>query len=269
MRSAAWYTKGVTLDEPRSPRDAQRRRLYLAETPLPTSPLPGLDACAAYADRVVGTLWWEARFPDRGLGRVPGFRPGHGARQAFFTTDERAKGRGVENPYARLRVVAPGFFSVVGVPLIAGRDFSEEDGRGSESTGPSLTTSTSRPTDAPSPASSSTPPRSSSAPSAPRRSRRRTESSGYTSPGRQGSGPTAGSTTGGTSGCASARARPWPSCTRRVTAVRSRRRACTRATSAGRRRYGYASAARRVRCASRPRPCGTSARCRRRAPLVS
>jgi putative metallohydrolase (TIGR04338 family) len=88
-RPAAWYTKGVTLDEPRSPRDAQRRRLYLAETPLPTSPLPGLDACAAYADRVVGTLWWEARFPDRGLGRVPGFRPGHGARQAFFTTDER------------------------------------------------------------------------------------------------------------------------------------------------------------------------------------
>jgi len=80
---------GVTIDEPRSPRDAQRRRLYLAETPLPTSPLPGLDACAAYADRVVGTLWWEARFPHRGLGRVPGFRPGHGARQAFFTTDER------------------------------------------------------------------------------------------------------------------------------------------------------------------------------------
>jgi hypothetical protein len=89
VRSAAWYTKGVTLDEPRSPRDAQRRRLYLAETPLPTSPLPGLDACAAYADRVVGTLWWEARFPHRGLARVPGFRPGHGARQAFFTTDER------------------------------------------------------------------------------------------------------------------------------------------------------------------------------------
>jgi putative metallohydrolase (TIGR04338 family) len=79
----------VILDEPRSPRDAQRRRLYLAETPLPTSPLPGLDACSAFADRVVGTLWWEARFPDRGLAKVPRFRPGHGARQAFFSTDER------------------------------------------------------------------------------------------------------------------------------------------------------------------------------------
>jgi putative metallohydrolase (TIGR04338 family) len=79
----------VTLTEPRAPRDAQRRRLYLAETPLPTSPLPGLDACAAFADRVVGTLWWEARFPERGLGRIPRFRPGHGARQAFFSTDDR------------------------------------------------------------------------------------------------------------------------------------------------------------------------------------
>jgi putative metallohydrolase (TIGR04338 family) len=71
------------------PRDAQRRRLYLAETPLPSSPLPGLDACAAYADRVVGTLWWEARFPRFGLAHVPRFRPGHGARQAFFSVDDR------------------------------------------------------------------------------------------------------------------------------------------------------------------------------------
>jgi putative metallohydrolase (TIGR04338 family) len=71
------------------PRDAQRRRVYLAETPLPSSPLPGLDACAAYADRVVGTLWWEARFPRIGLADVPRFRPGHGARQAFFSIDQQ------------------------------------------------------------------------------------------------------------------------------------------------------------------------------------
>ena len=38
----------------RRPRDAQRRRVYLAETPLPSSPLPGLDACARFVDRVVG-----------------------------------------------------------------------------------------------------------------------------------------------------------------------------------------------------------------------
>ena len=66
------------------PRDAQRSRVYLAETPLPSSPLPGLDACARFVDRVVGTLWWQVRFPERHLGAVPRLRPGNGARQAFY-----------------------------------------------------------------------------------------------------------------------------------------------------------------------------------------
>jgi putative metallohydrolase (TIGR04338 family) len=72
----------------RRPRDAQRRRVYLAETPLPSSPLPGLDACARFVDRVVGTLWWHERFPDRDLGHVPRLRPGQGARQAFYREEE-------------------------------------------------------------------------------------------------------------------------------------------------------------------------------------
>src|SRR3954467_1088404 len=53
------------------PRDAQRSRVYLAETPLPSSPLPGLDACARFVDRVVGTLWWQERFPTPDLPGVP------------------------------------------------------------------------------------------------------------------------------------------------------------------------------------------------------
>jgi putative metallohydrolase (TIGR04338 family) len=73
-----------TSTSARLPRDAQRRRVYLAETPLPSSPLPGLDACARFVDRVVGSLWWELRFPDRHLGAVPRLRPGNGARQAFY-----------------------------------------------------------------------------------------------------------------------------------------------------------------------------------------
>jgi putative metallohydrolase (TIGR04338 family) len=72
----------------RSPRDSQRKRLYEAEHPLPSSPLPGLDACAAFAQRVVGTLWWHARFPDHTLDLVPRLRPGHGARQAFYREDD-------------------------------------------------------------------------------------------------------------------------------------------------------------------------------------
>ena len=72
----------------RRPRDAQRRRVYLAETPLPSSPLPGLDACARFVDRVVGTLWWHERFPERDLGHVPRLRPGQGARQAFYREED-------------------------------------------------------------------------------------------------------------------------------------------------------------------------------------
>jgi putative metallohydrolase (TIGR04338 family) len=73
---------------PRRPRDAQRRRVYLAETPLPASPLAGLDACARFVDRVVGTFWWHERFPERDLASVPRLRPGQGARQAFYREDD-------------------------------------------------------------------------------------------------------------------------------------------------------------------------------------
>ena len=53
-----------------------------------SSPLPGLDACGRFAERVIGTLWWQARFPDHTLDRTPRFRPGNGARQAFFREEE-------------------------------------------------------------------------------------------------------------------------------------------------------------------------------------
>src|SRR5438094_3524531 len=69
------------------PRDSQRSRVYRAEMPMPASPLPGLPACAVFAERVVGTLWWTARFPELTLDRIPRLRPGNGARQAFYRED--------------------------------------------------------------------------------------------------------------------------------------------------------------------------------------
>ena len=72
----------------RRPRDAQRSRVYLAETPLPSSPLPGLAACARFVDRVVGTFWWQERFPERDVASVPRLRPGQGARQAFYRDED-------------------------------------------------------------------------------------------------------------------------------------------------------------------------------------
>jgi len=41
---------------------------------------------------------------------------------------------GEDNPRARIRIVAPDFFNVMGVPLLAGRDFTPEDNRGTKDT---------------------------------------------------------------------------------------------------------------------------------------
>ncbi len=49
-----------------------------------------------------------------------------------FTVDGYTPANGEELPRARFRVVAPRFFTVVGVPLIAGRDFTNEDRAGAE-----------------------------------------------------------------------------------------------------------------------------------------
>ena len=54
---------------------------------------------------------------------------GHGV---SFALQGYAPADGEENPRARFRIVAPGFFAVIGVPLLAGRDFTDGDGAGSE-----------------------------------------------------------------------------------------------------------------------------------------
>jgi putative ABC transport system permease protein len=62
--------------------------------------------------------------PWRDAGRFgPGFQ---------FAVEGYTPADGEENPRGRLRSVAPGFFSVLGVPLLAGRDFTDEDKSGAE-----------------------------------------------------------------------------------------------------------------------------------------
>jgi predicted permease len=77
------------------------------------SQIPGVERAA------VGTIvpWREAG----GFG--PGFQ---------FSTEGYAKASGEEDPRARFRTVSPGFFAALGVPIIAGRDFSEADRRDAE-----------------------------------------------------------------------------------------------------------------------------------------
>lgn len=77
------------------------------------SELPGVDRVA------MGT-----NVPWRDAGNQgPGFQ---------FTGEGHVKGNHEEDPLAQLRVVSPGFFASLGVPLIAGRDFNDNDRRGGE-----------------------------------------------------------------------------------------------------------------------------------------
>jgi putative ABC transport system permease protein len=77
------------------------------------SALPGVDRVA------LGTT-----VPWRDAGN---FGPG-----MQFTGEGHVKGTHEEDPMAQLRVVSPGFFSALGVPLIEGRDFNDNDKRGAE-----------------------------------------------------------------------------------------------------------------------------------------
>jgi putative ABC transport system permease protein len=74
--------------------------------------LPGVDG-------VVGGLF----VPWRDTGR---WRP------IQFTVEGYTPADGEDNPYARERSVGPGFFATLGIPVVAGREFTEDDRTGSE-----------------------------------------------------------------------------------------------------------------------------------------
>jgi putative ABC transport system permease protein len=75
--------------------------------------LPGVERVA------VGTsIPWR----DRGV-FGPGFQ---------FSAPGYARADGEEDPRARFRTISPGFFSSLGVPLVAGRDFNDGDRNGTE-----------------------------------------------------------------------------------------------------------------------------------------
>jgi predicted permease len=61
---------------------------------------------------------------------VPWRDPGFFAAQ--FTAEGYQKANGEEDPRARFRTVSPGFFSALGIRIIAGRDFSDADRRDGE-----------------------------------------------------------------------------------------------------------------------------------------
>jgi putative ABC transport system permease protein len=67
------------------------------------------------------------------LGNVVPWRDAGSLGSGFrFTAEGYSPREGEEHPHARFRVVTPGFFAVLGVPMSAGRDFTSEDRSGGE-----------------------------------------------------------------------------------------------------------------------------------------
>src|ERR1700676_2688864 len=76
--------------------------------------IPGVDSSA------VGNV-----VPWRDAGGL--FGPGFA-----FSGDEQVRERGEEDPRAQLRTISPGFFTSLGVPILAGRDFNDLDRKDAE-----------------------------------------------------------------------------------------------------------------------------------------
>jgi putative ABC transport system permease protein len=87
---------------------------FYAEVTRRIAELPGVDGVA-----VGSTVPW------RDTGAFGGGAP--------FAADGYQPAPGEERPRGRFRVVAPGFFGVLGIPMVAGRDFTDEDRAGVES----------------------------------------------------------------------------------------------------------------------------------------
>jgi predicted permease len=92
--------------------DAKRASFY-QEATRRIARLPGVDGAA-----VGGFVPWR----DAGT-----FGPGVG-----FAAEGYTPASGEDNPRARFRIVAPHFFAVLGVPMLAGRDFTDDDRDGCE-----------------------------------------------------------------------------------------------------------------------------------------
>ena len=93
-------------------RNAQEMNFY-QEVARRVGSLPGVEGVA------LGSF-----VPWRDAGTLPpGFK---------FAAEGYTPASGEEDPHGRLRIVAPGFFAVLGVPVVAGRDFTTDDRGGSE-----------------------------------------------------------------------------------------------------------------------------------------
>jgi hypothetical protein len=111
---------------PASPSGSGQASVANPASPIPQEQTPDLyrDAMQRVGqlpgvEGVVGSFF----VPWRDVGRWRPFQ---------FTVEGYTPADGEDNPYARDRSVGPGFFATLGIPVVAGREFTEDDRTGKE-----------------------------------------------------------------------------------------------------------------------------------------
>jgi predicted permease len=115
----------------RASSDYDLRRVIAFDVPMPIETPPN-QAIAFFEDatRRIGAL---PRVERVAMGNFVPWRDSTSLMPPFpFTGDEVATAPGEELPRARLRIVSPGFFATLGIPLVGGRDFTAADRAGAD-----------------------------------------------------------------------------------------------------------------------------------------
>jgi predicted permease len=115
----------------RASSDYDLRQVIAFDVPMPIeTPPEQATAFLESATRRIGAL---PRVERVAMGNFVPWRDASGLMPPFpFTGDDVTPSPGEELPRARLRIVSPGFFATLGIPLVAGRDFDDADRPGAE-----------------------------------------------------------------------------------------------------------------------------------------
>jgi len=107
------------------------RQVLALDVPMSSVGVPDAKEIASYQQmtRRIGEL---PGVEDVALGSFVPWRDAGSFPRFQFAVEGYKPADGEENPHARFRIVAPRFFAVLGVPLLAGRDFTNDDHPGSE-----------------------------------------------------------------------------------------------------------------------------------------
>jgi predicted permease len=109
----------------------EMRRVLAIDVPMALE-TPGAQAIA-FAERVTGRVEALPGVRRVAVGNVVPWRDaGSFGAGVPFGAEGHTPANGDATPHARVRIVTPGFFAALGVPILAGRDFSGADGSDGE-----------------------------------------------------------------------------------------------------------------------------------------